>query len=154
VATSRIIDVMVNPLTADDRLAVMDLIARYAAAIDSGDAAAYAANFTPDGVLDSPPNVHCQGRDEIRRWIGGLFASGRVGGTPAQTRHFVGLPQVQGDAARVRARTYVVIFTLRADGSIGVPSVGSYEDECVKVDGQWLFARRVIRSDLGAFGRS
>lgn len=39
-------------LTPEDRLDILDLMARYAWAIDTGDTDAYVACFTPDAVLN------------------------------------------------------------------------------------------------------
>src|SRR5581483_5846631 len=87
-------------------------------------------------------NGIANGREEIRRWVGGLMAGGRIGGTPAMTRHFVGLPYVTGTGdGRAEARTYVIIFTLTEAGRVWVPSVGSYKDTVVKMPEGWLFAR-------------
>jgi hypothetical protein len=36
------------------------------------------------------------------------------------------------------------------DGSIGVPLVGSYTDEIVKIGGRWYFQNRFDRLDLSA----
>jgi len=140
-------------VTADNRLAVMDLIARYARAIDAGDVDGYASNFTEDGVIESSAGTFA-GREEIRALLRRLVGSGRIGGQAARTRHFVGLPLIEGDDERCRAHTYVTIFTQEADGgAVAVPSVGSYEDVCVKRGNRWLFERRIIASDLGRFGR-
>src|SRR5438445_642651 len=45
-----------GPLTVEDRLDIMDLLARYGACIDSHDGVAYAALFAPDGVRRIFPN--------------------------------------------------------------------------------------------------
>jgi 3-phenylpropionate/cinnamic acid dioxygenase small subunit len=120
-------------MTAQDRLDVIELIARYAQCIDAGDLDGYVANFAPDGVIEWQ-NGRAAGQEEIRRWVGGLMATGRIGGEPAFTRHFVGLPFIHdGDGRRCQARTYVIIFRLDASGKVTVPSVGSYTDTCVKL---------------------
>ena len=141
---------MPNTMTAQDKLDVMELIARYAQCIDGGDLDGYVANFVADGVIDWGNGV-CNGREEIRHWVGGLMAGGRIGGVPAVTRHFVGLPYVSGDSVRAKARTYVTIFTLTEAGRVWVPSVGSYTDTVVKTPEGWLFQKRIIASDLGSF---
>ena len=141
---------MPNPMSALDKLDIQELIARYAQCIDGGDIDGYVANFLPDGVIEWGNGV-AQGREEIRRWVGGLMAGGRIGGTPAVTRHFVNLPYITGQSERATARTYVIIFTVTGAGRVWVPSVGSYEDTVVKTPEGWLFEKRVIASDLGSF---
>jgi hypothetical protein len=143
---------MAGPMTAEDRLGVIELIARYAQCIDSGDLDGYVANFLPEGVIEWA-NGRAEGHEEIRRWVGGLMTNGGIGATPAQVRHFVGLPYITGDSERCSARTYVVVFGLDASGGVTVPSVGSYSDRIVNVEGRWLFEKRVMTADLGVFGR-
>jgi 3-phenylpropionate/cinnamic acid dioxygenase small subunit len=142
-----------DAMTAADKQGVMDLIARYAICIDSGDLDGYVANFVPDGAVEWAGGG-AVGHEAIRRWVGGLMASGRIGGEPAQTRHFVGLPYITADSQRCTARTYVIIFSLpHGEQTIAIPSVGSYTDTCVKTEAGWRFEKRVILSDLGAFTR-
>ena len=52
-------------LSADDRLDIMDLIARYAYTLDSGDLDGYVNNFAPDGVLFEQH----QGQVAIREYV-------------------------------------------------------------------------------------
>jgi 3-phenylpropionate/cinnamic acid dioxygenase small subunit len=140
-------------LSAQDRLDVMDLIASYALCIDDGDIDGWVANFLPDAVLDHIGG-RASGEAEIRAWVTRLMSSGRVGGTPAQLRHFVGLPRVEALAdGRAHVRTYCVILAYDPAQKIEVPLVGSYEDTCVKVEGRWRFAHRIIRGDLGVTNR-
>jgi ketosteroid isomerase-like protein len=137
------------PLSPEDHLAVIDLLAGYARAIDSGDADAYAGNFLEDAVLDrSSGGGSLEGRAAIREWVAGLIDSGHVGGDPATLRHFVGLPLIEGEGDRCTAQTYCVILDFDPDRSIRSPLVGRYEDVCVKVDGRWLFQHRIIHGEL------
>jgi hypothetical protein len=140
------------PLTAEDRQDIMELIARYVTRIDSGDADGYVANFVPNGIIEWA-NGRAEGREEIGRWITGLFAGG-IGADPPQVRHFVSLPYITGDGDRAEASTYVIVFALDSSGQVVVPSVGSYADTIIKVDGRWLFEKRVMMADLGVFGSS
>ncbi len=140
-----------RPLPAEDQLAIQQLIAGYAQSLDGGDADAYADKFIPDGVVEWA-NGRVAGRDEIRKWVKGLMRGG-IGATPAQVRHLVNVPYIKGGGSRVTAHTYVVIFGLNKAGAVNVPSVASYEDTIVKVNGQWLFEKRVMRADMGVFGR-
>ena len=136
-------------LTAQDRLDVMDLIARYAVCLDKGDVDGVVDVFTPDAVWDhiNGPSI---GHEVIRKRIGFIMDNHKVGKDPALLRHFVGLPQISGDGESCVARTYVIIFDYESEEKthIRVPLVGSYEDQCVKVDGQWRIARRKTRGDL------
>ena len=140
---------MAAPLSAEDRVGIMELIARYAQCIDGGDRDGYAANFVPDATVEWV-NGSVHGRDEIRAWAGEMMDTGQVGSDPAKVRHFAGLPYITGDGERASARTYVILFTLDETG-VRVPFVGSYTDTCVRVEGRWLFEKRIIGADLGGF---
>jgi uncharacterized protein (TIGR02246 family) len=137
-----------NKMSAQDRLEVMELIGRYQQCIDGGDAEAYASNFVPDGVVEWASGVR-RGRDEIREWVAGMFAGGRVGAEPAQVRHFVGLPYIhRGDSERCAVRTYMVLFTYNDEGEVVASSHWTYLDDVVKVDGEWLFEKRYMQQDM------
>ena len=69
---------MAYRLTADDRLDIMDLIARYAHTLDTGDLDGYVNNFAPDGVLFEEH----KGRDAIREYVAMLMRQGRAGPLP------------------------------------------------------------------------
>ena len=140
---------MPGPLSAEDKVAIMELIARYAQCIDGGDRDGYTANFVPDATIEWV-NGSVHGHDQIRAWVGDMIDTGQVGSDPAKVRHFVGIPYITGDSERANVRTYVILFTL-GEGEVRVPFVGSYTDTCVKAGGQWLFEKRIIGADLGGF---
>jgi 3-phenylpropionate/cinnamic acid dioxygenase small subunit len=143
---------MAGAMSAEDRLAVMNLIARYAQCLDAGDIDGYVANFTPEARIEWA-NGSAKGRDEIRAWVSGLMRGG-IGATPARVRHVAGMPEIDGDSERCSARTYVIILSTRDDGTVVVSSLGSYADTIVKTEAGWLFEKRVMNADLGIFGRT
>jgi hypothetical protein len=144
---------MAQAMTAQDRLDVLALIARYAQCLDGGDIEGYVANFLPEGVIEWA-NGRAEGREAIREWVGGLMRNGGIGATPAKVRHVAGLPYVDGDGERCTAHTYVLILGLDHGGDIAVSSVGSYADTIVKTPEGWRFETRVMSADLGIFGRA
>jgi len=119
------------PLSADDRLDIQELMARYSRAIDFGRWDELPTFFTDDCTLDfgSVMGSHT-GKDAVRAF-GNMLAS--IGLT---MRHYVTNCMIEGDGARATATTYVLAFT----GSIGslTPTTGRYEDELHKVGGKWL----------------
>jgi uncharacterized protein (TIGR02246 family) len=135
-------------LSTEDRLDIIDIIARYAECVDSGDADGYAALFTADGVVEHSAGS-VSGREEIRAWVADLAAQDRVGKN-SRLKHVMGLPVVEGDGDRATARTYVTIPRHMDTGEIVIRLSGVYRDECVKQDGTWLFAKRVIDLDFVA----
>lgn len=140
------------PLTAEDRLAIMSLKAHYEQCLDGGDVDAYAASFTPDGIVEFPGG-RIQGRDKIREWVAGLMKSGMIGATPAKVRHVINVPDISGGGGRASVRTYVTIYSLNSKGAVVVASVSSYDDTVVKMQGRWLFEKSVMKADLGAFAK-
>lgn len=144
---------------ARDRAEIEDLMARYLFAMDWGDYDTYAECFTEDGVLDYAQGV-TRGREAIRaearsfkEKIGTIFRD--VDGNPAVLRHVLchSAIRVEGN----RAWHTGVWFEMANDGprtSDGkrlTPQVGSfgiYEDELVRVDGAWKFAKRDIRNEF------
>ena len=64
-------------MSADDRLEIMEMVARYAYAWDEKNAHAYAACFTDDAEFEvytrghEAPAFRQEGRDAIERWADG-----------------------------------------------------------------------------------
>ena len=53
------------PLTAEDRMEMIELVGRYNHAIDRRDAEAWADTFTEDGRFHAPPNHDIRGREAL-----------------------------------------------------------------------------------------
>ena len=124
--------------------ACRELIHRGAAAVDGNDAAAFAALFTADGVLERPSGAALHGREAIR----GAYAS-----RPADriTRHVVTNILVEPiDAGRARATSTVLLWsgtTKDASGPYGRPAeprqvLGEFHDNLVQTDEGWRIANR------------
>jgi hypothetical protein len=137
----------------DDRALIEDLQARYLFAFDFGDAEGYAATFTKDGILDYGGGV-LTGRKAIAEFI----AAGRKrteetraktpeGQRPSVGRHIINNMVVKIDGDKARGVSYWTHMTSGADGRGTVDFFGHYEDEMVKVDGEWLFSRRRIYNE-------
>ena len=124
-------------LTADDRLAIADLLARYCHASDERDVEALRAMLTADTVGDlGPAGVH-EGRDEV------LAISMGILGTVDVTQHQVTTSVMTASPGGAQAKTD---FTARHvfDGrqfTVG----GVYHDELVREHDRWLIsARRIV----------
>ncbi|MGV3593211.1 MAG: nuclear transport factor 2 family protein [Gammaproteobacteria bacterium] len=143
---------------AADRLAILDVQNRYILAMDYFDADGYAAVFTEDGVLDWARG-EVIGRDAIREFMAtGTYDLRKLNFQPAQTedgrewppavRHLVTnqVIEISGDTARVIS--YWMNYSNAADRrQIQWLSYGSWDDEMVKVDGQWYFKRHKIYNE-------
>lgn len=137
----------------DDRARIEDLQARYLFAFDWNDADGYANTFTEDGVLNYGGG-ELRGREAIRDFI----ASGqerreqtRASTPPAERppvgRHIISNIVVEIDGDKARGLAYWTHMTSGPTGYGTVDFFGHYEDEMVKVDGQWLFSQRRIYNE-------
>ena len=128
-------------LTGDDQLEILALAARYSHAVDGGDGAAFAATFTEGGVLDAGQLV-VEGRRALARFAEGLPRSHRA------PRHVASNLVVEGDGARATLRAYVQMYALAGDPPAQrIVASGRYDDTLVKLDGRWVFERRVFTRD-------
>ena len=138
---------------AADRAEIQDLQARYLFALDWQDADAYAATFTPDGVLDWTGGV-IKGREAIRAEVNKMRANFAKHAAvdaplrPARLRHLTSayVIRVDGD----RATSVVEWFEIDDDSKKRTPNVtayGHFEDELRRVDGKWLIANHKIYNE-------
>jgi uncharacterized protein (TIGR02246 family) len=140
---------------ARDRAEIEDLMWRYARALDTNDAEAYAAAYTPDGQFSAGANA-TKGRDALRKMIADLRQrqmDAQAKGEPRRPPmyHMTANERVQftdKDHARIDAYWITAIAAGGADTPLRVLSIGRSVDELVRLDGQWLIrARNVAPQD-------
>lgn len=128
-------------LTGDDQLEIRTLAARYSHAVDGGDGATFAATFAADGVLEAGQLV-VEGREALARFAEGLPRNHRA------PRHVVTNTLVEGDGARATLRAYVQMYALAGNPPTQqIVASGRYDDTLVKLDGRWVFKRRIFTGD-------
>jgi hypothetical protein len=142
---------------AEDRAAIVDLQGRYLFAMDFQDAETYASTFAEDGVLN-----WAQGEIKGRKAIYEFMSSGTYNPTrsaekgkwPAASRHFITNQVIKVEGSRAKALTYWFQATNNtADRRTMVLGLfGHYEDELIKIKGQWYFKKRTIYNE-GLEGR-
>ena len=137
----------------DDRAQIEDLQARYLFALDFFDMDTYVSTFTEDGILDIV-EYQVQGRDEIRKSLEesrSVFdpSSENAEGLYRPTgRHNITNIVLKIDGDKAVGRAYWFHYgNNNPDRRAGVDAYGHYEDEMVKVNGQWLFSKRVIYNE-------
>ncbi len=138
----------------EDRARIEDLQARYMFALDFRDADAYASTFTSDGVLDYGAG-EIKGREAIRNFIlegrknaEAQRAKDTSGLRPAAGRHNISNIIVKVEGSKAIGRAYWFhMGNNNPKRTAGLDSFGHYEDEMVKVNGQWLFSKRKIYNE-------
>jgi hypothetical protein len=149
--------------TAEDRLAILDLLSRYNWAIDGrleDAAAAWADLFVDTGCfrVRADPTIgvgagagpvddgacriltEVRGRSALRAYAERVQAV-----RPRAGFHHVDNVLVDGDAERARITCYLRSVLAAADGaSEEVRGNGYYRDELRKVDGEWRFESREL----------
>jgi hypothetical protein len=121
-----------------DKLAILDVIARWAVAGDTGDRDTWLQCFTADGTFRRSDAEHVvRGREEL----GAMF-----GGYPISGRHFTSnhIVEVSGDSA---THTCYLLFLDRAE-DFAVHMVGVYHDELTREAGVWRIRARVLEVDF------
>jgi ketosteroid isomerase-like protein len=121
---------------AEERALIENLQARYLFALDFKDHDLYVTTFTPDGILDVG-NGEVVGREAIKAAVANM---------PGGRHHITNLVlRIDGDTATGRA-SWLHTGT-NAEGRMTIGGYGHYEDDLVKVDGEWLFAKRRIYNE-------
>jgi ketosteroid isomerase-like protein len=132
---------------ADDRAQIEDLQARYLFALDFFDLDTYVSTFTEDGVLDII-EYKVKGRDAIRKAIEDSRAVFDHSNVPTSGRHNITNIVIKIDGNKAYGRSYW--FHYGNDNPEKKPALdgyGHYEDEMVKVNGKWLFSKRIIYNE-------
>lgn len=135
-----------------DRIAIEDLVTEYYGHLGSGETSDIAKYFTQDAVLDVN-GIVATGHEEIEALYAMTGGEDESGESPSEVGTFHMLlsnPRisVNGDTA-----TAQFVWTGVLNEDIKLPArlleQGREYDRLVKVDGRWLFQKRVIIADSG-----
>jgi len=130
-----------------DREAIRDLRFRYHECINEAATAAIPDLFTEDGELEFGHLGRAKGREEIRKFFGGLGAPRATDGAPRRglyrVRQFIHnhVLQVHGD----RADGYAYLEAKPVYNGESYVVAARYNDEYVKRDGKWLFSKMSLK---------
>lgn len=128
----------------DDRYAIMELISRFAQAVDAHDWEEVARVFTPDAVIDYSNGAHADGPEAMVKLVRGILDHA------GPSQHLVGNFVVDLDRDPAKASCSIRAFIAAApngpvpDGAYEIFAI--YHDELVKSDVGWQVARR--RADI------
>ena len=138
---------------AEDRALIEDLQARYLFALDSFDLDTYVSTFTEDGILDIV-EYQVRGRDAIRksleesRPVFDPSSENAEGPYRPTSRHNITNIVIKVDGDKAVGRAYWFHYgNNNPERRAELDAYGHYEDEMVKVNGQWLFSKRVIYNE-------
>src|SRR5688572_7843000 len=133
---------------AEDRAAIEDLQARYLFALDFQDPDLYVSTFTADGVLDYGSG-DVKGRQAIKDVIARMPKPAASAGLRAAAgRHNISNIVIKVDGNKAMSVSYWFHYSNNNPERRGVfDGFGHYEDELVKVNGQWLFTKRKIYNE-------
>jgi hypothetical protein len=133
-----------------DRLEIQDLAATYARGVDRRDFELLEGVFTPDARLavhyGDPAKV--EPRNEMRG-VAQIMKGMRTILRYRATTHFVGNQTVRIEGDQARGETYCLAHHIHEENGRWLDYVMSirYADHCVRRDGQWKFAERVLAVD-------
>lgn len=138
-----------------DRADVHDLLARYAWAIDTWDAGAAAACFTPDGVLRrGDGELVARGREALLELFGRGRSGGRFGtmgdGELVAVSHTIGsvlVEPVGEGAVRARSGCTATALARHPDGDRVHLHGIRYDDELRRTEVGWRIASRTHHVD-------
>jgi hypothetical protein len=131
-----------------DRLAIADVLARYARAIDRCDPALLAGVWWPEATCD-----YGSGPLPAAAWAEATLAAL---GAMLRTQHFLGQTLVTFDGATATAETYCRAWheAETPSGRVEMEVGGRYLDTLEKRDGEWRISRRRYVMDWNRNGPS
>jgi SnoaL-like domain len=126
-------------LTAEDRWDIMDLFARYAWAVDTGDVESFVRQFAPGASIQEEDELF-EGEEGLRTFMRRFR---HLPSFPGR-QHWIGQVLIEGDRERCTARSFAMATHLnRGTGSTMLTFLGHYDDVIVNTgDGIWKFERR------------
>lgn len=134
-------------VAVQDRLEIMELFARYAWGLNTGDADAVVACFAEDGFLEHLPQGRFHGQD-IRRLLDHLWydKAGWFIGRQHLANHFIMTPE--GDDIRVKAMCSMLQHNVDYRTNF-VFGLASWDNLCRKQHGEWKFQEVVVCKWMG-----
>jgi uncharacterized protein (TIGR02246 family) len=135
---------------ARDRNEIEALMWRYTRALDTANAEAYAAAYTPDGQFSAGTNT-TKGRAALTKMVADIkerqTAAAAKGQPSAPMYHMTmnhQLTFVDKDHARIEAYWQTVFGAQGQNTPVRVAAAGRSIDQLVRVNGQWLIQSRDV----------
>lgn len=128
-------------IEAGDRLAVLELHARYAHAIDSGDGEAWADCFVRDGLLRTTRPTVVRGRDDLV-----AFAREWHARTTAQRRHATWHHLLSVEDDGLSGVCYAAVLATTPAG-VECEFTAVYRDRLIRTAAGWRLRERLVDID-------
>lgn len=123
--------------TADDKIAIQELSARYANAMDSGDLDAWLKTWDASGIWEGAIGRY-EGKDRLGSVLPDLGP--RVIGKRHIMTNFV--IDIQGDQA-----SQICYLLIIDRNKTNLPGTAVYNDKLRKINNEWLFVYRKVEID-------
>lgn len=127
-------------LSAQDYMEIQQLYARYNLAIDHGEAEAWAATFTPDGVFNT-----FAGHDALV----GFIQDWRQNMHGAALKHWNSNLSIAGNSQAATGSVYLLLVDFSTK-PVSIAFSGTYSDTLVKTKQGWRFSKRTVSADAAA----
>ena len=125
----------------EDQVEIMQLVAQYGPAVDSGSGEAAAALWTDDGVFDAVPHLQMRGRDDIVAMVHG---AGHQSLIHNGCGHVLTVPHVMVDGDQATGRSYALNIRWDADANrFWVARVSANTWRWVRTPLGWRVAERI-----------
>ncbi|HKT00069.1 MAG TPA: nuclear transport factor 2 family protein [Rugosimonospora sp.] len=123
-----------------DQVEIMQLVAQYGPAVDSGSAEATAALWTGDGVFDAVPGLRMRGREDIIAMVNGGHQDLIRGGCG----HVLTVPHIVVDGDQATGRSHALQLRWDAEaGRFWVFRVSANTWRWVRTPEGWRIAERI-----------
>lgn len=127
-----------------DRLAVGDVIIKYATSVDARDMDRYATCFTDDVVVTGFGDKEHRGLPDYLAYVSNALT--RFG----RTQHLIGNQEIEIDGDRAAMRSYVqATHELAGDGTTLVILWAVYHDDLVRAGDGWKITRHHLERQIG-----
>lgn len=135
-----------STIKIEDRLGLMDLIADYSWALDTGDADGLVECFTETAVMSEEvfdePDIW-EGHEGIR---GLMKHYANAPGFPGRQHHVTQIKYFPQEDGSVKMKSFAFVTECEGEPPMVLRFAGWYEDHAVKCDdGKWRFQRRIVR---------
>lgn len=133
----------------EDREAIRELLNAYGATLDARDFAGFQALFARDAVYEGGGGAAARGPAAIRAQLEQIMGANPLGLPTPNFHLFLNETiTVAGDRATALSKSLFVVPG--ASGRAEIVFLAHYDDELVREDGRWKFARRAVHGDLPA----